>query len=176
MEGLYLATSIAATHPNDELTERIGEQKVVLDQIMFILQVYAHDPYLKELSTHFEEIKAAGLQGRGGAGFPAHFKWTSVRQQVDQERYVVCNADEAEPGTFKDRETILRQSHKMLEGLAIAATVVETNQIYIYIRGEFVNEYRVLEKAIAEAERQEKVDEDHFGDKETLKEIQALQA
>ncbi len=101
-----------------------------------------------------EQLKASGLQGRGGAGFPAHFKWTSLRQQSEAERYVVCNADEAEPGTFKDRELILRQSHKMLEGLAIAATVVETNSIYIYIRGEYTNEYRAIEKAIAEAAEQ----------------------
>jgi len=101
-----------------------------------------------------EELKAAGLQGRGGAGFPAHIKWSALRQQAETERYVVCNADEAEPGTFKDRELILRQSHKMLEGLAIAAHVVETKDIYIYIRGEYVNEYRVLEKAIAEAANQ----------------------
>ena len=101
-----------------------------------------------------DRLKASGLQGRGGAGFPAHFKWTSLRQQSEAERYVVCNADEAEPGTFKDRELILRQSHKMLEGLAIAATVVETNSIYIYIRGEYTNEYRAIEKAIAEAAEQ----------------------
>jgi NADH:ubiquinone oxidoreductase subunit F (NADH-binding) len=101
-----------------------------------------------------EQLKASGLQGRGGAGFPAHFKWTSLRQQAETERYVVCNADEAEPGTFKDRELILRQAHKMLEGLAIAAAVIETSQIYIYIRGEYVNEYRVLENAIADAREQ----------------------
>lgn len=98
-----------------------------------------------------EELKAAGLQGRGGAGFPAHFKWTALRQQAERERYVVCNADEAEPGTFKDRETILRQCHKMLEGLAIAAAVVETSQIYIYIRGEYTKEFRAIESAIAAA-------------------------
>lgn len=98
-----------------------------------------------------EQLKASGLQGRGGAGFPAHFKWTSLRQQTETERYVVCNADEAEPGTFKDRELILRQCHKMLEGLAIAAAVVETKDIYIYIRGEYTNEYRAIEKAVAEA-------------------------
>lgn len=101
-----------------------------------------------------EQLKTSGLQGRGGAGFPAHFKWTSLRQQPETERYVVCNADEAEPGTFKDRELILRQCHKMLEGLAIAATVVETKNIYIYIRGEYTNEYRAIEKAIAEAAEQ----------------------
>lgn len=101
-----------------------------------------------------EQIKESGLQGRGGAGFPAHFKWTSLRQQPETERYVVCNADEAEPGTFKDRELILRQCHKMLEGLAIAATVVETREIYIYIRGEYTNEYRAIETAVAEAKQQ----------------------
>ncbi|MFT5300751.1 MAG: NADH:ubiquinone oxidoreductase subunit F (NADH-binding) [Mariniblastus sp.] len=98
-----------------------------------------------------EQLKASGLQGRGGAGFPAHFKWTALRQQAETERYLICNADEAEPGTFKDRELMLRQPFKMLEGLAIAAMVIETNQIYIYIRGEYVNEYRVLEKAIADS-------------------------
>lgn len=97
------------------------------------------------------ELKAAGLQGRGGAGFPAHFKWEAVCQQAEMERYVVCNADEAEPGTFKDRELILRQPHKMLEGLAIAAHVIGTSEIYIYLRGEYVNEYRVLEKSIESA-------------------------
>jgi NADH:ubiquinone oxidoreductase subunit F (NADH-binding) len=96
-------------------------------------------------------LKESGLQGRGGAGFPAHFKWTSIRQQSETERYVICNADEAEPGTFKDRELILRQSHKMLEGLAIAATAIETKEIYIYIRGEYTNEYRAIERAIEEA-------------------------
>ena len=99
-----------------------------------------------------EELKVGGLQGRGGAGFPAHFKWSAVRQQPDTERYVVCNADESEPGTFKDREIILRQCHKMLEGLAIAAFAVEANDIFIYIRGEYVNEIRVLEEAIEEAQ------------------------
>ncbi|MGI9519003.1 MAG: NADH-ubiquinone oxidoreductase-F iron-sulfur binding region domain-containing protein, partial [Pirellulaceae bacterium] len=98
-----------------------------------------------------EEIKTAGLQGRGGAGFPAHFKWSSVRQQVDQERYVICNADESEPGTFKDREVVLQRPHLMLEGLAIAAAAVEAKDIFVYIRGEFTNEIRSLEKAIDES-------------------------
>jgi NADH:ubiquinone oxidoreductase subunit F (NADH-binding) len=97
------------------------------------------------------EIEASGLQGRGGAGFPAFFKWKSVREQAETERYVVCNADEGEPGTFKDRECILRQPHKLLEGLAIAAEVAEARDIYIYIRGEFTNEIRSLERAIEQA-------------------------
>ena len=99
-----------------------------------------------------DQIEASGLQGRGGAGFPAHFKWRSVRSQQETERYVICNADEGEPGTFKDREIILRQPHKLLEGLAIAAHVIGANDIHIYIRGEFTNEVRRLREAIAEAE------------------------
>jgi NADH:ubiquinone oxidoreductase subunit F (NADH-binding) len=101
-----------------------------------------------------EQIQAAGLQGRGGAGFPAHFKWTSVANQPEQERYVICNADEAEPGTFKDREVILRQPHLVLEGLAIAAIAVRATDIFIYLRGEYVNEIHSLEKAISEAAAQ----------------------
>jgi NADH:ubiquinone oxidoreductase subunit F (NADH-binding) len=98
-----------------------------------------------------EQLKASGLQGRGGAGFPAHFKWNAVCQQKETQRFVICNADEAEPGTFKDRETMLRQPHKMFEGLAIAAEVIRTKDIYVYIRGEYVNEYRALTTALESA-------------------------
>ncbi len=97
------------------------------------------------------EIEASGLQGRGGAGFPAHLKWRALRNQAETERYVVCNADEGEPGTFKDREILLRQPHEMLEGLAIAAHVVAAQDIYIYIRGEFTGERRSLDRALADA-------------------------
>ena len=92
------------------------------------------------------------MQGRGGAGFPAHFKWSSVCQQTETERYVICNADEAEPGTFKDRETMLRQPHKMFEGLAIAAHAIQATSIYVYIRGEYVNEHRVISDALQQAQ------------------------
>lgn len=104
----------------------------------------------KELGADevIEILKESGLQGRGGAGFPAHFKWSSVLAQVETERYVICNADEGEPGTFKDREILLRQPTKMLEGLAIAAQAIGAKDIYIYLRGEFTNERRSLEKAI----------------------------
>ena len=96
-------------------------------------------------------IEASGLQGRGGAGFPAHLKWKSVRSQAETERYVVCNADEGEPGTFKDRECMLRRPHKVLEGLAITAFTAAATDIYIYIRGEFLDERDALERALAEA-------------------------
>ncbi len=98
-----------------------------------------------------EELKASGLQGRGGAGFPAHFKWSAVRGQADPTHYVAVNADEGEPGTFKDRDIMLRHPHQMLEGTAIAADFVRATDIYIYIRGEFLEARRSLERAITEA-------------------------
>lgn len=98
-----------------------------------------------------EALKASGLQGRGGAGFPAHFKWNAVCQQSVTERYVVCNADEGEPGTFKDREVMLRRPELMLEGLAIAAHTIGAKDIFIYIRGEFKAELESLQNCIQQA-------------------------
>ncbi len=98
------------------------------------------------------QLKQAGLQGRGGAGFPAHFKWDAVARQPPGERYVVVNADEGEPGTFKDREIMLRRPHRLIEGMAIAAHAVGAKTAYIYIRGEFTRPRRELEAAIAQAE------------------------
>ena len=98
-----------------------------------------------------EQLETSGLQGRGGAGFPAHIKWRAVADQTETERYVVCNADESEPGTFKDRELILRQSNKVIEGLAIAAVTCGAKDIFIYIRGEFTNEHRALQAAVADS-------------------------
>ncbi len=98
-----------------------------------------------------QQIETSGLQGRGGAGFPAHIKWRAVRSQPVTERYVVCNADEGEPGTFKDREVMLRRPELMLEGLAIAAEIAGARQIWLYIRGEFVAEREAVEREIEQA-------------------------
>jgi NADH:ubiquinone oxidoreductase subunit F (NADH-binding) len=95
-------------------------------------------------------IAEAGLQGRGGAGFPAHIKWAAVRRASGAPA-VVCNADEAEPGTFKDRELLLRRPHLLLEGLAIAAQAVGARQAWIYIRGEFREAADRVRTALAEA-------------------------
>jgi NADH:ubiquinone oxidoreductase subunit F (NADH-binding) len=98
-----------------------------------------------------DAVELSGLQGRGGAGFPAHVKWRAVAGQAEPERYLVCNADEGEPGTFKDREIMERRPHLLLEGLAVAAATVGTSDIIIYIRGEFRNARRSLEGALLEA-------------------------
>ncbi len=94
-----------------------------------------------------DALEQAGLQGRGGAGFPAHIKWRSVVGQPNPTRYVVVNADEAEPGTFKDRECMLRRPHQVLEGLAIAAWTIGATEAWIYVRGEFPEERQSLERA-----------------------------
>jgi len=94
------------------------------------------------------QLKASGLQGRGGAGFPAHYKWASVRSQAETTRYVVINADEGEPGTFKDREVMLRRPNLMVEGMAIAAYVAGAQRCFIYIRGEFKDCIRAVQGAI----------------------------
>ena len=99
------------------------------------------------------ELEASGIQGRGGAGFPAAFKWNAIRKQAESERYVVLNADEGEPGTFKDREVILRRPHLVIEGLAIAAGVLAAGDVYLYVRGEFGRVKAALIQALAEARR-----------------------
>jgi NADH:ubiquinone oxidoreductase subunit F (NADH-binding) len=98
-----------------------------------------------------EELKIAGLQGRGGAGFPAHFKWAAVRGQAETTRYVVVNADEAEPATFKDREVMLRRPHRMLEGMAIAGIAVGATKGFAYIRSEYPDAIEVMSEAVRRA-------------------------
>lgn len=98
-----------------------------------------------------EQMQASGITGRGGAGFPAFIKWRGVCGQAVKERYVVLNADEGEPGTFKDREVILRRPHLVIEGLAIAAFTLGAQDIYCYVRGEFGHVRKALENAVQEA-------------------------
>jgi NADH:ubiquinone oxidoreductase subunit F (NADH-binding) len=101
-----------------------------------------------------DELEASGLQGRGGAGFPAHIKWRGVVKQPETTRYVVLNADEGEPGTFKDREVLLRRPDLVLEGLAIAARAVGAREVYLYLRGEFEVPWGIVAAAISRSEEQ----------------------
>ncbi len=107
-----------------------------------------------DASALFDELEASGLQGRGGAGFPAHIKWRAVAGQPESTRYVVLNADEGEPGTFKDRELIMRRPDLVIEGLAIAARALGAVEIYIYLRGEFQVPRARLEAALSKFERE----------------------
>ncbi|MDC6458705.1 NADH-quinone oxidoreductase subunit NuoF [Alphaproteobacteria bacterium] len=99
-----------------------------------------------------ERMKASGLRGRGGAGFPTGLKWSFMPKEVkDRPHYLVVNADESEPGTCKDRDIIRHEPHKLLEGCVVAGFAMRAHAAYIYIRGEFVNEARRLQAAIDEA-------------------------
>jgi NADH-quinone oxidoreductase subunit F len=98
-----------------------------------------------------EEVKTSGLRGRGGAGFPAGMKWSFLDRKSDKPRYLVCNADESEPGTFKDRYLMERIPHLLIEGMITSSYALGANTSYIYVRGEFKWIIKILEKAIGEA-------------------------
>jgi len=98
-----------------------------------------------------DEVKKSGLRGRGGAGFPCGVKWGLVDRKSGKPIYLIVNADESEPGTFKDRYIIHQDPHQMIEGIMISCFANNVKQAYIYIRGEFPHGARILERAIAEA-------------------------
>jgi NADH-quinone oxidoreductase subunit F len=97
------------------------------------------------------EVKASGVRGRGGAGFPCGAKWGFIRPGETKPIYLICNADESEPGTFKDRYIIHQDPHQLLEGMIISCFAVNAHLAYIYIRGEFPLGAKILEQAIKEA-------------------------
>ncbi len=97
------------------------------------------------------EIKNSGLRGRGGAGFPTGLKWEFVKREKEKPKFVICNADEGEPGTFKDRVLIENDPHSVIEGIIIAGFAVEAEKGIIYIRGEYETGFRILENAIKKA-------------------------
>lgn len=98
-----------------------------------------------------EEVKKSGLRGRGGAGFPTGMKWSFLAKPEGVERYLVCNADESEPGTFKDRYLMEKIPHALIEGMITSSFALGAKTSYIYIRGEYFYVARILEKAIDEA-------------------------
>ena len=98
-----------------------------------------------------EEVKKSGLRGRGGAGFPTGMKWSFLAKPEGKPRYLVCNADESEPGTFKDRYLMEKIPHLLIEGMITSSYALGANTAYIYVRGEYYYVIRILEKAIAEA-------------------------
>jgi NADH-quinone oxidoreductase subunit F len=101
--------------------------------------------------TIVEEVKKSGLRGRGGAGFPAGMKWSFLAKPDGVPRHLLCNADESEPGTFKDRYLMEKIPHLLIEGMIVSSFALGANVSYIYIRGEYMWVSFILEKAIAEA-------------------------
>jgi NADH-quinone oxidoreductase subunit F len=123
------------------------------------IDCYLKDGGYEELKKAFtmqpqeivSEVKASGVRGRGGAGFPCGAKWGFIRPGETKPIYLICNADESEPGTFKDRYIIHQDPHQLLEGMIISCFAVNARLAYIYIRGEFPLGAKILERAIQEA-------------------------
>src|SRR6185295_141426 len=97
------------------------------------------------------EVKKSNLRGRGGAGFPTGMKWGFIPKQSTKPKYLVCNADESEPGTFKDRDIMRYTPHLLIDGMVIGGHAIGANSGYIYIRGEYTREAKLLQAAIDEA-------------------------
>lgn len=110
-----------------------------------------------------EEINRSGLQGRGGAGFPVGRKWSFVAGTTGDKKYVICNADESEPGTFKDRVILESDPHAILEALIIAGYAIQADEAYIYIRGEYELSQKRFLKAIEQAHENGLLGKDIFG-------------
>ena len=173
--------------PAKELTGRIAwlrarkgtlpaEYRIVLERAGIIdpedIEDYlAHDGYqalIKAVTSMtpeavIAEVDNSGLLGRGGAGFPAGRKWSFVRKAQGTPKYVICNADESEPGTFKDRLVLEGDPHSILEAVAIAGYAVGANEGYIYVRGEYKLAFKRLEKAIQQAHEHGFLGKDLFG-------------
>ena len=121
----------------------------------FYQSIGGYSAIKKVLSTSplevIDVVKASNLRGRGGAGFPTGLKWSFVPKDSEKPIYLINNADESEPGTFKDRLLMNKAPHQMLEGMIIASYAIGCHTSFIYIRGEFYREYMLLEKVVAEA-------------------------
>ena len=110
-----------------------------------------------------QEVLDSGLRGRGGAGFPAGMKWKFLDRKSGKPIYLICNADESEPGTFKDRQIIHQDPHQLIEGMMCAAFAIQAKLAFIYIRGEFFDGYKILERAIEEARDKNFLGDDILG-------------
>lgn len=109
------------------------------------------------------EIKKSNLRGRGGAGFPTGMKWGFIPKESQKPKYLVCNADESEPGTFKDRDLMRYTPHLLIEGMVIAGYAIGAHCGYIYIRGEYTREAKLLQNALQEAYENKLLGCDVFG-------------
>lgn len=110
-----------------------------------------------------DELKLSALRGRGGAGFPTGLKWSFMPRNMPGQKYVVCNSDEGEPGTFKDRDIIRYNPHQLIEGMIIAGYVMNATVGYNYMRGEFYEPFDRIEAAIAEAKEKNYLGENILG-------------
>ncbi len=148
------------------LTRRVGlPDSVKIDTYLANEGYVALTKVLKEMTPAevIDQVKASKLRGRGGAGFATGMKWDFASQAKNKPKFIVCNADEGEPGTFKDRVFIEFDPHGILEGMAIAARAIDADHGYIYIRGEYPEGTRILEEAVREAEERGYLGKDILG-------------
>lgn len=149
----------AIVHPPHPRERRIVFKNIDREGWTTDIDCYLKDGGYEELKKSLtmkpeeivNEVKASGLRGRGGAGFPCGAKWGFIRPGETKPIYLICNADESEPGTFKDRYIIHQDPHQLLEGMIISCYAVNARLAYIYIRGEFPLGAKILETAIQEA-------------------------
>jgi NADH-quinone oxidoreductase subunit F len=148
-----------AVHPQHPLEQRIIFKNIGRSNWKTDLKTYLDDGGYDDLRKAVKmsrtdivnEVKTSGLRGRGGAGFPCGVKWSFIKPDEKKPVYLICNADESEPGTFKDRYIIHEDPHQLLEGIAISCFALNARTAYIYIRGEFPEGAKILERAIEEA-------------------------
>lgn len=136
------------------LTEYINQPGIETFEVYRKMGGYrAVEKALKQMSPDevVEEVKKSGIRGRGGAGFPVGMKWSFLAKPEGVPRYLVCNADESEPGTFKDHYLMKSIPHLLIEGMIVSSFALGAKQSFIYVRGELMYVVRILEKAIEEA-------------------------
>ena len=135
------------------LTERFG--KIDPSSIDDYVKNGGYEALKKSLAMGADaviaEMKASQIKGRGGAGFPLGVKMEAVQKAAGEPKYVICNADEGEPGNFKDRYLMENDPHQLIEGMIIAALAIGAKQGYIFIRGEYINAAGILETALNQA-------------------------
>ncbi|MCB1621811.1 MAG: NADH-quinone oxidoreductase subunit NuoF [Thiothrix sp.] len=140
------------------VTRQFGDSAHTLESYLKVGGYEAWRQILKEQTPReqvIEEIKASGLRGRGGAGFPTGLKWSFMPHKMPGQKYLVCNSDESEPGTCKDRDILRFNPHALVEGMAIAAYAIGATVGYNYMRGEFMDEpFLRFEQAVREAGEQ----------------------
>jgi NADH-quinone oxidoreductase subunit F len=155
----------------------VPDYEPVLTKYAFTPNGYTLDHYLKNQQGYeglrkavamtpdqvIDAVKASGLRGRGGAGFPTGLKWQFVDKKSPNPKYIVCNADESEPGTFKDHLLMERNPHLLIEGCVIGCYAIGSKVAYIYIRGEFFHMQHILEQAIADARKAGYLGKNIFG-------------
>ena len=127
-----------------------GDYTVLRKALAFAPKVLPDGKSLTAPEQIREEVKVAGLRGRGGAGFSCGLKWSFVDRKSGKPIYLICNADESEPGTFKDKQIIYKDPHQLIEGMILACYANDVHLAYIYIRGEFTEGAKILNRALAE--------------------------